>query len=189
MEKRKLKRLSLSQLNERTLSFESDVLRTVIGGGNGSQGNPFSWEEVDSMMDNGTWEGGYVDNGGTPYYLGGSTGATIYGNYGGSGNNPYSPIFQALAFDFIGNVCPPAGYWISFMQAVDDIADFKKGNISITEFFNKILINGMGTAIPKIGNTVMAVFTMMANKTAEIWLLWERELRMNMLSVDPWGEY
>ena len=78
---KKLKRLEFSQLEERMPCFEADDLRTVIGGGNGSYGSPFTEEEMDAMMDYGTWDGGYVE--GMGYVMGG---VTIFGHSDPNGN-------------------------------------------------------------------------------------------------------
>ena len=70
METRKLSRFRLSALESEVPSFEADVLRSIVGGGTGTYSNPYSWDQVESMIDAGTWSGGYVMHEGAPYLLG-----------------------------------------------------------------------------------------------------------------------
>jgi len=70
----KISRLSLSELEVVIPCFENDALRDVVGGGSGTYADPFTSAQVDAMIYNGTWTGGFVDGIG---WVGGST--TIYG--------------------------------------------------------------------------------------------------------------
>ncbi|MDR0602749.1 MAG: hypothetical protein LBG80_00420 [Bacteroidales bacterium] len=36
----------------------------MMGGGNGSSGNPYTWDEFENSADNNNWHGGYVEGAG-----------------------------------------------------------------------------------------------------------------------------
>ncbi|MDR0602735.1 MAG: hypothetical protein LBG80_00350 [Bacteroidales bacterium] len=55
--------------------MENNNLDVYLGGGNGSSGNPYTWDEYEYLADNGNWSGGYVEGAG---YTGAQ--ATIQGN-------------------------------------------------------------------------------------------------------------
>ena len=59
--KRKLTRKSLDELALIMPVLSEDVQRRYVGGGDGSKENPFTEEEYDSMVNAGTWDGGYVE--------------------------------------------------------------------------------------------------------------------------------
>ena len=59
--KRKLTRKSLDELALIMPVLSGDVQRRYVGGGDGSKENPFTEEEYDSMVNAGTWDGGYVE--------------------------------------------------------------------------------------------------------------------------------
>jgi len=102
---RKFKRTSLSELEELTPSFDIDVLLSIVGSGSGTYASPYTWEEVDQMMDAGTWKGGYVNNAGKPYNLDALIpGVTIYGTYSGGYKNSNSDHFQSFFNQFKNDV-------------------------------------------------------------------------------------
>ncbi|NLX80223.1 MAG: hypothetical protein GXZ03_01475, partial [Proteiniphilum sp.] len=87
--KRKLTRKSLDELALIMPVLSEDVQRRYVGGGDGSEDNPFTEEEYDSLINAGTWKGGYVESWG---YIHGGDEVVITGNVSGSqsgvsGNN------------------------------------------------------------------------------------------------------
>ena len=149
----KLKRLSLSQLEEEMTAFDADVLRAVIGGGNGSTINPYTWDEVDAMFEAGTWNGGYVINNGMVNYM--SAGVTVTGYSGNSGGydilaNPFVATGgEALANLFgLGSVFTAA-------QIFDDTRSFINNSISVEMYGYRLFWLGVGvgagSAAPIVG--------------------------------------
>lgn len=61
MKKRKLTKKNLAELAKKMPVLSEDLQRSFVGGGDGSQSNPFTIQEYDSMVASGTWQGGYVE--------------------------------------------------------------------------------------------------------------------------------
>ena len=59
--KRKLTHKSLDELALIMPVLSEDSQRRYVGGGDGSEGNPFTIGEYDGMVSSGTWNGGYVE--------------------------------------------------------------------------------------------------------------------------------
>ena len=59
--KRKLTRKSLYELALIMPVLSEEVQRRYVGGGDGSESNPYTIEEYDGMVNAGTWYGGYVE--------------------------------------------------------------------------------------------------------------------------------
>jgi hypothetical protein len=115
---KRLNRLRLEQLEEQLLPLESGILSSLIGGGNGSYENPYTVSEMDSLLDNGNWNGGYVV--GMGYVLPAST---TYGYGGGYGNYGYDWYRDALGYS--SNIAN-----LPFASALDDFLHTKGFGIS-----------------------------------------------------------
>ena len=145
MENRKMKRLNLGTLEEVFHPFNADVLCTVVGGGNGTENSPYTWAEVDDLIDTGMWYGGYVNNNGSPYYLGGSTGATIYGNSGGSGGGWLTHPFVSIIGSAIGSAIHSIlGIAFSAAEIFDSVRSYNNGEINSAMLGNKTFWVGAG---------------------------------------------
>jgi hypothetical protein len=99
---KKIKRLKLNELQERTSPFEEDILRSVIGGSYGSGNSHLcSWSDVNSMMYAGTWYCGWVNDTVNIFCLGAEAnyGATVYGTHSG-GYNTSASDFESWITSF-----------------------------------------------------------------------------------------
>ena len=146
--KRKLERLTFSELETEMRCFEHDALRTIIGGGNGTSNNPYSWGDVDSMLDQGTWTGGYVNDGYETFYLQPMTLCTIYGsnNNGGSGGYLSNSILQTIAGEIANMFSTTLGKLFTAASIFDATRSFVDGEISDSVYVNRLLWIGFGTA-------------------------------------------
>ena len=85
MIKRKLTKESLAELAARMPVLSENAQRGFIGGGKGTENDPFTEAEYDQMVADGTWNGGYVDGWGYTF-----SDVTITGSQGSSNNNDTS---------------------------------------------------------------------------------------------------
>ena len=58
---KKLTKLSLKQLADEMPVIESENQLTLLGGGDGTINNPYTYEEMNWMISSGSWGGGYVE--------------------------------------------------------------------------------------------------------------------------------
>ena len=112
MEKKKLTRKSLNELAIMMPILSEIQQKTFVGGGDGTYGNPYTWEEYSNFLTKGTWYGGYVDgygfvdssgsyDSGTYYDTSGSYGIGDSGSTSGSYNqNDGVNIYNADHFSF-----------------------------------------------------------------------------------------
>nr|WP_320057661.1 hypothetical protein [uncultured Bacteroides sp.] len=85
---RKLTKKSLCKLAKTMPVIEEKALMKFIGGGSGTSADPYTQAELDRMINNGTWDGGFVNNYG---YV--ANDVFIYGNSaypGGTDQTYYS---------------------------------------------------------------------------------------------------
>ncbi|MDR0602737.1 MAG: hypothetical protein LBG80_00360 [Bacteroidales bacterium] len=75
MKKLELKRLTIDEMAEIMPIIEKSEQERMLGGGDGSSGNPYTWDEYEYLADNDNWYGGYVEGSG---YTGAQV--TIQGN-------------------------------------------------------------------------------------------------------------
>ncbi|MDO5572269.1 MAG: hypothetical protein Q4F97_12525 [Bacteroidales bacterium] len=61
MKKEKITRATLDEL-EKTMPVLSEIEQySIVGGGDGSAGNPYTVMEFEGMCESGSWRGGYVE--------------------------------------------------------------------------------------------------------------------------------
>ncbi|MDD4399882.1 MAG: hypothetical protein PHS01_10100 [Dysgonamonadaceae bacterium] len=82
---RKLTRKNLDELAKVMPILNENIQRSFIGGGAGTQEDPYTESEYDQMVASGTWNGGYVDGWGYTF-----SDLTITGSQGSSNNNDTS---------------------------------------------------------------------------------------------------
>ncbi|MDR0602739.1 MAG: hypothetical protein LBG80_00370 [Bacteroidales bacterium] len=64
MKKLELKRLTIAEMAEIMPIIEKSEQERMLGGGDGSSGNPYTWDEYEYLADNDNWSGGYVEGAG-----------------------------------------------------------------------------------------------------------------------------
>lgn len=98
MKKNKLTKKSLEELAQVMPVLCEKLQTTFVGGGNGTQNDPYSEYEYDAMLASGSWNGGFVENWG---YVSDSGDAVITGNYINNGDSgsylPNIPIGSDIA--------------------------------------------------------------------------------------------
>ena len=65
-------------------ALSEQVQKSFVGGGSGSQSNPYTEAEYDSMLASGTWKGGFVENWG---YVSSYGDVVVTGSYNNTSNN------------------------------------------------------------------------------------------------------
>lgn len=77
-------RLALAELEKEMEILTKEQMNACKGGGDGTQSNPYTWTEYESLVDNPNFTGGWVmDSGNLIYGLGG---VTVTGSSGNRGN-------------------------------------------------------------------------------------------------------
>ena len=94
---------------------KGEMIGVIAGNGDGTQNNPYSWEQMESMMDAGTWAGGFVVGDSGLGYM--PMGCVVYGYYGGNQGNSNSeqfwannPWISSIFSDITSELVPPVGY-------------------------------------------------------------------------------
>ena len=65
-------------------ALSEQMQKSFVGGGSGSQSNPYTEAEYDSMLASGTWNGGFVENWG---YVSSYGDVVVTGSYNNTSNN------------------------------------------------------------------------------------------------------
>jgi hypothetical protein len=184
---KKIKRLNLNELQKRTSPFEEDILRSVIGGSYGS-GNShlFSWSDVNSMMDAGTWNGGWVNDNGNIFWLGAEAnyGATVYGgnNNGSSNNNGWSnflnsnPWIEPVMDDVMGEIHPLLG---AIGTATDVYGSVTDPETNIRTKIQNVLVDTFFGILPWAGSQTKFFLKVLAEHFAKM------ELEARQLFIYP----
>ena len=95
---KKLTRKSLSELAKTLPVIEKDVQASYIGGGDGSRNNPYTMAEIETLIENGTFKGGYIKDsaGSVDYWIGV---ATVSASSSSNSNNSDSNSWLQDAID------------------------------------------------------------------------------------------
>jgi len=80
LKKRKITRLSLAELAKEVPTLSETISQACIGGGSGYSSDPYTIEEMDRMIESGSWTGGYVLVDNHPQYVGSACIVTTSGS-------------------------------------------------------------------------------------------------------------
>ncbi|MBR8719832.1 hypothetical protein IX307_001058 [Bacteroides pyogenes] len=86
---RKITRKNLDELAKVMPALSEQVQKSFVGGGSGSQSNPYTEAEYDSMLASGMWNGGFVENWG---YVSSYGDVVVTGSYNGGSYNVNNAI-------------------------------------------------------------------------------------------------